>query len=103
MSGYPQAGRVKPIKNYLVTGSKRKTDFLEERKPKKRKVSPSIVKHINFFEGKFTKTHNTKLGTAQHARMGSSDLAGQSSDSTARSKEGGKGKLLGAETLEAEE
>ena len=34
------------------TGSKRKREFLEERKSKKQKVSPSIAKKINFFEGK---------------------------------------------------
>ena len=60
------------------TGSKRKREFLEERNYKKQKVSPSIGKKINFFEGK-SKAHDTKLGTAQHARVGGSDLSGQSS------------------------
>ena len=55
---------------------------MEERNSKKLKDSPSISKKIIFFEGNFN-THNNRLGTAQHALVGCSDLAGQSSNLTA--------------------
>ena len=44
------------------TGSKRNREFIEERKSKKKKVSPSIAKKIIFVEEN-CKTHNNRLGT----------------------------------------
>ena len=71
---------------------------MEEGKCKK--VSPSIAKKLIFFEGKCN-TQGIKLGTAQYTAVRCTDLAGQSSNSTARRQQGDR-KMKGMETWKSE-
>ena len=83
----PSRDRDMDVAILIETGSKRKGEYLEERKFKKQKVSPSIAKKLLFFEGKCNMQEN-EPGTAQCTLLGCSDLAGQVSDSTAGRQQG---------------